>query len=245
MSKAGKIIFWILFPLTTALVAALLLFYLDLANGPVIVLALIGAALAAFVVVRIHFRNKKFVIRMIPTLSFFLVTLFLLSFAHPITERKSAAYYKNPVKTEVLTLANGKVQGVYDETKTVEIYAGIPYAEAPVGELRWKEPVDVKNWDGVKDCTYFADRAMQNDDSALISSLVDIYAQKEWRPDYSVGKNTPMSEDCLNLNIWKPKGEVKDLPILVYIHGGSLTNGSNNSENYNGEEVAKKNVNTV
>ena len=49
-----------------------------------------------------------------------------------------------------------------------------------------------------------------------------------------------MFEDCLYLNIWRPNNEEKDLPILVFIHGGSLTTGSSSFEDYNGEEMAKK-----
>ena len=160
---------------------------------------------------------------MIPTIALFLTTILLITFAKPTTQRKSAAYYDNPVSTEVLDIANGKFKGVYNEDKSVEIYAGIPYAKAPVGELRWKEPVDAENWDGVKDCSYFGDRAMQDDGNPVVKSLVDLYAEKSWHPSFKEKHYEPMSEDCLNLTVWKPNISAKDLPILVYIHGGSLT----------------------
>lgn len=51
-----------------------------------------------------------------------------------------------------------------------------------------------------------------------------------------------MSEDSLYLNIWRPNNNEKDLPVLVFIHGGSLTSGSSSFEDYNGEEMAKKGV---
>ena len=242
MSKPGKIIFWISFPLTAIIALLLLIFYLDLANGPLAIFILAMIAFVLMASIRIILRHKKFVIRMIPSLAFILTIAILLPFAKPSLKTKSVAYYDNPVKTEVLTLKNGQVQGLFNEDKTVEIYGGIPYAEAPVGQFRWKEPVDKKNWDGVLDCTNFGPRAMQNDNSAVVNSLVDLYAEKSWHPDFKEGHIEPMSEDCLNLTMWKPAGDVSNLPILMYIHGGSLTSGAASFEDYNGEEVAKKGV---
>lgn len=242
MSRAGRIIFWISFPLTALFVGLLIMFYLDMSNGPLIILALEFAAFAAMIVVRIMYRNHRFWIRIIPTVSFFLVSAILLPLARPTTKEKSVAYYQNPTKTEVLELENGQVQGLLSEDKKVEIYGGIPYAEAPIGDLRWKEPVAKSNWEGVKDCSTFSYRAMQKDQTPLINGLVDLYAAKSWHPDFKEQYLQPMNEDCLSLTIWKPAGEVKDLPILVYIHGGSLTTGSASYEDYNGEEVAKQGV---
>lgn len=242
MSKPGKIIFWITYPSTALFVGFLLLFYLDLANGPIICLIAEIIVFIGAIIFRILLRNRRFYIRALPNICLLVANFIIIPFAKPLVQPKSAAYYSNPVSTEILTLSNGDIRGVYNEDKTVEIYAGIPYAKAPVGELRWKEPQDVENWSGVKDCSYFGSRAMQVDDSEVISSLVDIYAQKSWHPDFNMKALQPMSEDCLNLTIWKPNTEETDLPILVYIHGGSLTSGSASYEDYNGEEVAKKGV---
>ena len=242
MTKGGKIAFWISFPLTAVLVYFVILFFFDLSNGPIVLLVLELIAFSLAVIIRIILRNKRFVIRMIPTISLALISILLMGLSRPSVDKKSAAYYENPTHTEVLRLANGDVQGVYNKDKTVEIYAGIPYAEAPSGELRWKEPVPVKNWEGVKDCSYFGPRAMQVDQSSFITSAVDMYAQKGWYPDYDMHPLEPMSEDFLSLTIWKPVTEEKNLPILVYIHGGSLTTGGASYEDYNGEEVAKKGV---
>lgn len=242
MSKAGKIIFWITFPLTAFFVGLLLTFYLDMSNGPLVIFILEFIAFVAMITVRIMYRNHRFWIRAIPTISFILVSAILLPFARPSIKEKSVAYYRNPSKTEVLQLENGKVQGLLSEDKKVEIYGGIPYAEAPIGDLRWKEPVPKTNWDGVRDCSTFSNRAMQKDQPPLINGVVDLYASKSWHIDLKEHYLQPMSEDCLSLTLWKPAGEVKDLPILVYIHGGSLTSGSASYEDYNGEEVAKQGV---
>ena len=168
-----------------------------------------------------------------------MIVLFLID--KPIVKTKSIAYYKNPEATNVIETNNGKIKGLYNEDKTVEMFAGIPYAKAPVGDLRWKEPQDVENWTDVKECYNFAPRAMQVDTAPVISSLVDMYAEKAWHPDYSTKYVEPVSEDCLYLNIWKPTTG-NNLPILIYIHGGSLTGGSSAFDDYNGEEMAKSGV---
>ena len=242
MKKGGSIAFWILFPILTLIFSGIVVFYFDLANGPLYLFIIECVCLGLFIIFRIVLRHQKFVFRMIPTLSIVAVTALTIAFARPSIERKSAAYYSNPVATEVLALKNGKVQGVYNQDKKVEIYAGVPYAKAPIGDLRWKEPQPVEDWNGIKDCSYFAPRAMQSDQSPVISTLVDMYAEKSWHPDYNMHPRQEMSEDCLYLNIWRPANIESPVPILVYIHGGSLTSGSSAYEDYNGEEMAKTGV---
>lgn len=242
MSKRQSIVFWIIFPFVSSLIAVLLFFFFDLSNSPIFFIVFEAGAFVAAIVVRIMFRHRRFWIRSIPSFAFLLISAIVLPLSRPGVRIKSAAYYNNPAKTEQLQLENGLVQGVYNKDKSVEIYAGIPYAEPPVGENRWKEPVDKTNWEGVLDCSNFGPRAMQSDQNPIISNVVDIYAQKSYHPDFREKYFEPMSEDCLSLTMWKPAGEVKDLPILVYIHGGSLTTGSATFEDYNGEEVAKKGV---
>lgn len=239
---ARKILFWILFPIISALIAGLLIFYLDMANGPLIFFIIeCGVLLIAFIA-RIVLMNQKFVFRMIPFLTVVAVNVIILPFAKPAVEVISAVNYSNPKKTEVLTLKNGDVQGVYNKDKSVRVYAGIPYAEAPVGDLRWKEPVPISNWEGVKDCTHFAAQSMQKRSNPIINSLVDIYSIKGWRPDFIMHPEQNMSEDSLYLNIWRPNNNKTNLPILMYVHGGSLTSGSSASRDFNGEEMAKKDV---
>ena len=242
MGKVGRIFFWIIFPLSVVVFTALMVFYFDLSNGPIVLFILELIFIVLTVTLRIILRNKKFAIRMIPTLIMAVTTAIILPLSKPIVEAKSAAYYANPVKTEVMTLKNGDVQGVYNKDKSVEIYAGIPYAQAPVGDLRWKEPQEPLNWTGVRDCSYFAPKSMQASSTPVIDTLVDIYSAKGWHPDYRMHPEQNMSEDSLYLNIWRPANNKKNLPILMFIHGGSLTGGTSSFEDYNGEEMAKKDV---
>ena len=242
MKKVGTIVFWIAFPIISLIVTAFLVLYFDMANGPFALFVIEMIVVYLWIFLRILFRNRKFIIRMLPTLGFILTTALIIPFAKPVVERKSAVNFKNPVKTEVLSLKNGDIQGVYNKDKSVEVYAGIPYAKAPIGDLRWREPQDVENWDGVRDCSYFAPRSMQPASTPVTSNLADIYAAKGWYPDFEMHPEQNMSEDSLYLNIWRPNNDKTNLPILMYIHGGSLTSGSSASDDYNGEEVAKKDV---
>ena len=230
--------FWIAFPIGIILIFLLLLFYFDLSNGPIIWMILGFANLATLIVLNILFLNKKVFYRFIVWGVFLHVAVATCAFSEPRTERKSAAYYLNPTPiSEVLELNTGKIQGIYNVDKTVQIYAGIPYAKAE----RWKEPVPY-TWDNVIDGSYFGPRSMQPSSYAVKDTLVEIYAEKSWHPDYKSYPLQEMSENGLYLNIWKPNTTETNLPILVYIHGGSLTNGSSSHEDINGESVAKKGV---
>lgn len=240
--KKRHIAFWIIFPIIFVIISLLLLFYLDLANGPLICLIIEIVALILFFIARILFINSKFIKRLILWLMFILANVFIIIMAHPKIAPKSAAYYNNPTKTDVLDTLYGKIQGVYNEDNSVRIYAGIPYAKPPVGDLRWKEPENPDKWDGVRDCSYFAKKSYQQKSNEVFSSLVDIYAEKAYHPNFKSKEIEDMSEDSLYLNVWRPNNNETNLPILVFIHGGSLTSGSSSFEDYNGEVMAKKNV---
>ena len=242
MTKRQNIVFWILYPLITLTILALVLFYFDLANGPLVLFILELIALAIAFVFRLILREKRFRIRCIPSFSFLALSILFTSLAKPIVERKRGVNVSNPVYTDVLSLKNGDIKGIYSKDQKVEVYTGVPYAQAPIGDLRWKEPQDVLNWDGVKDCSYFGPRAMQSNSSPIMSTLIDMYSSKGWYPDYHMNPVQDMSEDCLYLNIWKPHTEENNLPILFYIHGGSLTSGTTGYDDYNGEEIARHGV---
>lgn len=241
-TKGKEIAFWIVFPILAAIISLLLVFYLDLANGPLVLFIIELVVLVAAIVFRIILKKKIFLLRMIPFLGVVVANCIIIPLAKPSVEAFRAAYYKSPNKTDELQLANGKVVGLLSYDKSVEIYAGIPYAKAPIGELRWKETQPVENWTGVKDCTYFGAQSMQPAPNPLTGSIADIYASKGWYPDFRMHPTQNMSENSLFLNIWKPAGTVSNLPILVYIHGGSLTTGSSADRDHNGEEMAKKGV---
>ena len=222
------------------LINILVIFYLDLANGYMFLLFMWIILAIASLIYRILVRNKKSRVRIIAPLSLILIAVIIMSVAKPMVE----TFY--PVKTikqtEVLHLENGDIFGTYNEDESVRIYCGVPYAKAPVGELRFKEPQDLDNWTGTLDCTSFAPRAMQNDRAPAMDTLIDMYAMGGWHPDYEMHPVQEMSEDCLYLNLWRPNTDEVNLPILVYIHGGSLTGGTSAFSDYNGETYAKNGV---
>ena len=99
-----------------------------------------------------------------------------VAFGGPTREAKRAYAWNELVYTDEVSLKHGKIRGVVSRDGNTNIYTGIPYAQAPVGELRWKEPKEELDWQGVKDCTYFGPRCIQGGnpvwlDSAQKSSL--------------------------------------------------------------------------
>lgn len=235
-----KIINWIIFGIIYGLISLLLLFYLDLANGPEALLYIEIVVIACGIVLRILFRERKFGFRFLAFALLIGLNIPILLLAHPRYE----TFYpvKNIKETEVMELKNGKVIGTYNEDETVRIYAGVPYAKPPIGELRFREPMDVEDWVDVMKCVKFAPRAMQVDRPAFFNSLVDMYAMGGWHPNYKMQPLQEMSEDCLYLNIFRPNNNETNLPIVMYIHGGSLSSGSSASYDINGERYAKEGV---
>ncbi len=163
----------------------------------------------------------------------------------PPVAATGAVNLSNPVKTDTISLAKGELCGVYNLDQSVAVYAGIPYAKPPVGELRWKEPEEPEGWDGLMTCDHFGPRAMQTDAPPLINSLYRLLGYHDYEISFYDNYIEPMSEDCLYLNIWQPAEALSSdekLPVLFYIHGGSLTDGKSYDERFRGETLAKKGV---
>ena len=150
------------------IVSALLLFYLDLANGPIYLLFVEISVLVSALMLRIVFKDKTKFIKSLAFLSIIVLNIPIIILAHPSVEAFKPV--EKIVETDVLHLKNGDVIGTYNEDRSVEIYAGVPYAKAPVGNLRFKEPQEVEDWTGILNCTYFKPRAMQVDTAPVMST---------------------------------------------------------------------------
>lgn len=125
----------------------------------------------------------------------------------------------------------GFVQGIVNEVQDVVVFKGIPYAAPPVGDLRWREPQPPAAWEGVRDATKFCASCVQVNNRRL-----------PWTDEYMI-PDTITSEDCLFLNLWTPAKTASDnLPVMFWIHGGGLREGSGSIEVYDGEELAKKGI---
>src|SRR5271155_632494 len=123
---------------------------------------------------------------------------------------------------------SGVLSGVSGLSPEVKVFKGIPYAAAPLGDLRWRAPKAPPKWEGVRPASKFGATCMQAP-----------YA--EGSPYRSAPE--PMSEDCLFLNVWTAARSMQEhRPVMVWIHGGALTRGSGSTPVYDGEELAKKGV---
>jgi carboxylesterase type B len=102
----------------------------------------------------------------------------------------------------------------------IDYFLGIPYAEPPIGKLRFKRPKPIK-YEKPINATEWPNVCQQNSDLNLFTTH-------------------NMSEDCLYLNIWTPKIGSQLKPVMVFIHGGALVGGSSSIDLYNGEVLASR-----
>ena len=150
---------------------------------------------------------------------------------------------KNPEVTEVVHINQGDLTGVYNADKSVKVYAGIPYAKAPVGDLRFREPQKPEGWEGIRACDEFGPMAMQVRDNTAFNSLSHILGWHDYKMKFGDEYLEPMSEDCLYLNVFTPEDASTELkPVIFYVHGGSLKTGQSSYSEYRGEDLAKQGV---
>jgi para-nitrobenzyl esterase len=128
---------------------------------------------------------------------------------------------ENVESYETVTVSNGLIKGVID--KDVVSFKGVPYAAPPVGELRWSAPVKSEPWEGTFEAKDYSKACPQS---------VEIYA----------GYIPPWSEDCLYLNVFRPDTTEKDLPVMVFIHGGGYVNGAASLPTYEGAWLASQGI---
>ncbi|MCB1701651.1 MAG: carboxylesterase family protein [Pseudomonadales bacterium] len=120
-----------------------------------------------------------------------------------------------------ITTASGPIEGIDSERAQSWIFLGIPYAAAPVGDLRWKAPRPVTSWS----------------DTLSTKALPDFCPQFLYFSNQFAG-----DEDCLYLNVYRPRTQERDLPVFVWIHGGGNNNGDTGQETpaYDGARLAER-----
>ena len=176
-------------------------------------------------------------------LSFAVILIVNIFLTKPPVKRVPAVDNKNPDVTEVVEIEQGQLTGVYNKDHSARVYAGIPYAKPPVGELRFKEPQKADGWDGVRAFDHFGPMAMQTRGSVFYDSLSHILGWHDYQVKFGDEYVEEVSEDCLYLNVFTP-GDDRDelLPVIFYVHGGSLTTGQSSYTEYRGENLAAKGV---
>jgi len=121
----------------------------------------------------------------------------------------------------VITVTGGQIRGGMLGKGGV-VFKGIPFAQAPVGGLRWREPVALKAWTGVREATSFGAPCAQNAGGRMQENS---------------------SEDCLFLNVWTPEWTAGTRKaVMVWFHGGGNYAGTASGNNFDGESLARRGV---
>ncbi|KAM3875345.1 cholinesterase-like [Diretmus argenteus] len=137
----------------------------------------------------------------------------------------------------VINTTKGKVRGTLISVPggDVRAFLGIPYAKPPVGKLRFRDPEPAEGWEGVRDATKFPNTCYQVPDTFFPG----FRGAEMWNP------NTPLSEDCLYLNVWSPcrnktQHQASPLaPVLVWIYGGGFITGTSSLDMYDGRFLSR------
>jgi len=130
-----------------------------------------------------------------------------------------AATPSNEVKIDT-----GKLKGASKDG--VASFKGIPFAQPPVGDLRWRPPQAAKQWTDVRNAIDYGP------DCAQLPF-----------PGDAAPLGVPPAEDCLYANVWAPDGSAgKKLPVMVWIYGGGFVNGGSSPSVYDGSQFAKRGI---
>ncbi|WP_426733762.1 carboxylesterase/lipase family protein [Myxococcus faecalis] len=130
----------------------------------------------------------------------------------------------NASRSPVVSTKEGQVQGLVEGP--VFVFKGIPYAQPPVGNLRWRPPLRALPWRHILDASQYGPSSMQSRQACIESGGGD-----PGEPD----------ENCLHLNVWTPKLDAgAKLPVVVWIHGGAFVLGASRFEAYDGSPLAMK-----
>jgi para-nitrobenzyl esterase len=149
----------------------------------------------------------------------FVTLVCVLLFGQASVQHGLAQSSTDSASKPIATVGAGQLRGslTYDG---VAIFKNVPFAEPPVGDLRWREPIPAKAWTGIRDAANFGPACVQTGHLNAVSS-----------------------EDCLQLNIWTPTWPMKSpVPVLVWFHGGGNTAGSAIEPLFNGENFARHGV---
>jgi para-nitrobenzyl esterase len=130
--------------------------------------------------------------------------------------------------TESVQTSGGLVRGTVASRPGVRAYLGIPYADPPIGDERWRAPAPLTPWTNVRAAVRFAPSCMQGPNTPF----------GPWTSEFLL--LGPVSEDCLYLNVWTAARSNERRPVLVYVYGGGFSSGSGDVAVYDGAPLAEK-----
>lgn len=140
--------------------------------------------------------------------------------------------YLSTVMGQLKTVQTKEGKIVGHSNGVVASFKGVPFAEPPVGSLRWKAPLPPLKRNKVLDCRSFSASPMQSKPVPFMCWTEEFIAPPE-----------PLSEDCLYLNVWTAaKKPLEKRPVFVWIYGGGFNSGSAACAIYDGEEYARRGI---
>jgi len=162
---------------------------------------------------------RRFILAMVLGIAFMFLFIALFPPKHMIFREASREEKAFPCDNPVAT-KSGQVRGAVDGEGAACAWKGILFAAPPVGELRWRAPRPVPTWNGIREARDFGPACPQG-------------RFMKWVHSMPVG----MSEDCLTLNVWRPRKEGK-FPVMVWFHGGMYVFGGAATPLYYGDRLA-------
>jgi len=157
---------------------------------------------------------------------------------------------EKPSDAALITTPQGPVQGVSTDDDGLYNFKGIPFAAPPIGDLRWAAPEPAKKWNETLIADTFGNRCMQPSgvEGGFMDRLIEGHGLSGVKTFLikrviAAQKPSPMSEDCLYLNVRSGNldGESKQ-PVMVWIHGGGHQFGSSDFNYYQNNALVKKGV---
>ncbi len=123
---------------------------------------------------------------------------------------------------------HGRMSGLTFDNGNVNAFYGIPYGRTTAGAGRFQLALPPESWSGVKEMNSVGNRCPQNHDAeGMISEI------------FALDRREPMSEDCLNINVFTPALDRRERPVMVWFHGGGYSSGSGNWILYDGKNLAQ------